>query len=106
MVLLGDACQAVSLFAGHGAALAMAAAWVLRRKLVHSSPVVERALAGYEQRMQPNVARVQKFGRGFVEWVAPSSRWRIAVHNVCSGQQLCRAPDGCSAARSYAAPWA
>ncbi|WP_336213941.1 hypothetical protein [Nonomuraea sp. LPB2021202275-12-8] len=38
MVLLGDACQAVSLFAGHGASMGMAAAWVLARGGVTDAP--------------------------------------------------------------------
>lgn len=82
VVLLGDACQAVSLFAGHGAALAMAAAWVLRRELVRSGPALEPAFARYERTMRPKVAEVQAFGRGFVEWMAPSSWWRITVRNA------------------------
>ncbi|WP_020547859.1 hypothetical protein [Nonomuraea coxensis] len=78
-VLLGDSCQAVSLFAGHGASMAVAAAWVLADELAAGD--LPAALARYEERMRPTIAEVQAFGRRFVEWMAPSSRRRIAARD-------------------------
>ncbi|MGP3956919.1 FAD-dependent monooxygenase [Nonomuraea sp. 3N208] len=97
VVLVGDACQAVSLFAGHGASMAMAAAWVLADELVAdgrpgtSGVHGERpsadgdlsvALARYQARMAPRIEEVQRFGRRFVKWMAPSSRWRIGARDL------------------------
>ncbi|XVQ82063.1 FAD-dependent oxidoreductase [Microbispora siamensis] len=81
-VLLGDACQAVSLFAGHGASLAVAAAWVLADELrAASSGELSPALDRYAARMRPVVADVQSFGRRFLPWMAPSSRLRIIARD-------------------------
>ncbi|MFI7154364.1 FAD-dependent oxidoreductase [Nonomuraea sp. NPDC050022] len=79
VVLLGDACQAVSLFAAHGASMAMAAAWILADELRGGDLAV--ALARYEERMRPTIAEVQELGRRFIEWMAPSSRLRITVRD-------------------------
>ncbi|MGN9837826.1 FAD-dependent oxidoreductase [Nonomuraea sp. H19] len=81
IVLLGDACQAVSLFAGHGATLAMAAAWVLADELAAGGDL-SAAPARYQRRMAPAIADVQGFGRRFIQWMAPSSRWRITVRDL------------------------
>ncbi|MFG3441378.1 FAD-dependent oxidoreductase [Nonomuraea sp. NPDC047897] len=80
VVLLGDACQAVSLFAGHGASLAMAGARVLADELAAGD--VHDALARYHRRMRPVVLEVQRFGRRFVRWMAPSGKWRIAARDA------------------------
>ncbi|KJK47093.1 hypothetical protein UK23_21405 [Lentzea aerocolonigenes] len=80
VVLVGDACGAVSLFAGHGASLAMAGAYVLAQELSATEDMVG-ALERYEARMMPVVTRTQAFGRGFIEWMAPSSRWRIVARD-------------------------
>ncbi|MQA88487.1 MAG: FAD-dependent oxidoreductase [Streptosporangiales bacterium] len=81
VVLLGDACGAVSLFAGHGASMAMAAAWMLTDELRRAEGDLPTALARYQQRMQPTIAEVQQLGRRVVKWMAPSSRSRIAALN-------------------------
>ncbi|WP_158088626.1 FAD-dependent oxidoreductase [Thermoactinospora rubra] len=86
VVLVGDACQAVSLFAGHGASLGMAAAWVLADELT-GEPVDGRAadlaaaLDRYQRRMRPVIAETQAFGRRFIEWLAPSSGLRIVMRD-------------------------
>ncbi|MFS8096636.1 FAD-dependent oxidoreductase [Lentzea alba] len=77
VVLVGDACGAVSLFAGHGASLAMTGAFVLAEELAAGPG----AFARYEARMKPVVARTQEFGRKFIGWMAPSSRWRISLRD-------------------------
>ncbi|WP_433432148.1 FAD-dependent monooxygenase [Nonomuraea sp. CA-141351] len=80
VVLLGDACQAVSLFAGHGASMAMAAAWILADELAGTD--LATALSSYERRMRPTIAEVQALGRRFIEWMAPSSQLRIAIRDL------------------------
>jgi 2-polyprenyl-6-methoxyphenol hydroxylase-like FAD-dependent oxidoreductase len=82
VVLVGDACQAVSLFAGHGASMAMAGAWVLADELAAGRGDVPGAAARYQARMAPAIGEVQRFGRRFVKWMAPSNRWRIGVRDL------------------------
>ncbi|MGR6922328.1 hypothetical protein ACU635_49440 [[Actinomadura] parvosata] len=91
IVLLGDACQAVSLFAGHGASMAMAAAWVLADELTAPSGPADEvttpgdpaaAFARYQARMAPVIAEVQAFGRRAVRWMAPPNRWRILTRDL------------------------
>ncbi|MFJ8962566.1 FAD-dependent oxidoreductase [Lentzea sp. NPDC102401] len=79
VVLVGDACGAVSLFAGHGASLAMTGVHVLAEELAGGD--VSEALVRYQERMRPPVIRTQEFGRRFTEWMAPSSRWRILLRD-------------------------
>jgi 2-polyprenyl-6-methoxyphenol hydroxylase-like FAD-dependent oxidoreductase len=79
VVLLGDACQAVSLFAGHGASMAMTAAWTLADEL--RTREIPQALIGYEARMRPRIIEVQRFGRSFVKWMAPASSARIVARD-------------------------
>ncbi|WP_113701372.1 FAD-dependent oxidoreductase [Nonomuraea lactucae] len=91
VVLLGDACHAVSLFAGHGASLAMAGAWILAGELAAGGDVAA-ALTRYQNRLQPTVTEVQRFGRRFVHWMAPSSQWRVAARDLML--RLAKLPGG------------
>lgn len=79
VVLVGDACGAVSLFAGHGASLAMTGACVLAEEL---SAGFDGAFERYQARMKPAVEHTQEFGRRFIGWMAPSSAWRITVRDM------------------------
>lgn len=79
VVLVGDACGAVSLFAGHGASLAMTGACVLAEEL---SSGFDGAFDRYQARMKPAVERAQEFGRRFIGWMAPSSAWRITLRDM------------------------
>ncbi len=79
VVLAGDACGAVSLFAGHGASLAMTGASVLAEELAAGT---DGAFERYQARMKPAVARTQEFGRKFIGWMAPASAWRISVRDL------------------------
>ncbi|TDD01979.1 FAD-dependent oxidoreductase [Nonomuraea deserti] len=81
VALVGDACQAVSLFAGQGASMAMAGAWILADELTADGDL-PGALIRYQERMAPSIAEVQRFGRRFIQWMAPSHRWRIAARDV------------------------
>ncbi|MCR3749108.1 FAD-dependent oxidoreductase [Lentzea californiensis] len=79
VVLVGDACGAVSLFAGHGASLAMTGACVLVEEL---SAGAEGAFERYQGRVKPAVTHTQEFGRRFIGWMAPSSAWRISLRDM------------------------
>jgi 2-polyprenyl-6-methoxyphenol hydroxylase-like FAD-dependent oxidoreductase len=79
VVLVGDACGAVSLFAGHGASLAMTGAFVLAEELAAGA---DGAFERYQARMKPAVEHTQAFGRRFIGWMAPPSRWRISVRDM------------------------
>ena len=76
VVLLGDACQAVSLLAGQGASLAIAAAYILAAQL-DTAGSVEEALAGYQRLWQPTIADKQRSARRGAEWFLPSSAVRL-----------------------------
>ena len=74
VVLLGDSCQAVSLIAGQGASLAVAAGWLLSQLLIDSGTDVAAALERYEQRWRPVAEAKQEAGRNGVRWFLPSNR--------------------------------
>lgn len=80
VVLVGDACQAVSLLAGQGASLAMAGSYALAAELDRGP--IDPALARYHARMKPMVERRQAAGRRLAGWVVPPNRRRIAARNI------------------------
>lgn len=70
VVLVGDACQCVSPLAGHGASMALTAAYVLAEELdAHGN--LSRALARYEERLKPAIERQQEAGRRLAKWCVP-----------------------------------
>jgi 2-polyprenyl-6-methoxyphenol hydroxylase-like FAD-dependent oxidoreductase len=81
VVLVGDACQAVSLVAGQGASLAMAGAVILAEELGRGEDV-PAALDRYQRRVQPFVAVRQANARKFARWFLPDSRWRLALRDL------------------------
>jgi len=81
LVLLGDACQAVSLLGGQGASLAMAGACVLAREL-NSTLDVRAALAAYERWVRPAVERKQRAGRQIAKWFVPEGRLHLLVRDA------------------------
>ncbi|ASW56185.1 FAD-dependent monooxygenase [Plantactinospora sp. KBS50] len=78
VTIVGDACQAVSLMAGQGAAMAMGGAYVLAEELRRGGGV-DAALTRYERRMRPFVLAKQRAGRRTAHWLVPDTRWRLAV---------------------------
>jgi len=80
VALVGDAAFAPSLLAGQGAALAMAAAYVLAGEL-GSSPSPD-AFRRYEQRLRSMLSRKQEAAAGFAQSFAPSSRFGLMVRNL------------------------
>lgn len=81
VVLVGDACQAVSLLAGQGASMAMAGAFALATELAARADL-PAALAAYERRVQPVIAAKQAAGRRTANWFVPSSWARIRVRDA------------------------
>jgi 2-polyprenyl-6-methoxyphenol hydroxylase-like FAD-dependent oxidoreductase len=80
IALVGDAAFAPSLLAGQGAALAMAAAYVLAGEL-GSSPLPD-AFRRYEQRLRPMISRKQDAAARFASSFAPTSRFGLMARNL------------------------
>jgi 2-polyprenyl-6-methoxyphenol hydroxylase-like FAD-dependent oxidoreductase len=81
IVLLGDSCQCVSLLAGQGASMAVAAAYVLAEELADAQGV-GAALSRYERRLKPSIERKQAAGRRIAGWFVPESNLRLALRNL------------------------
>ncbi|KFX94056.1 hypothetical protein O988_06497 [Pseudogymnoascus sp. VKM F-3808] len=82
VVLLGDACQAVSLMAGQGASMAMGSAWVLADELRKSKANPAEAAQNYHQRLQPEIKDIQKTGRTSARWLVPTANWQLLVRRI------------------------
>jgi 2-polyprenyl-6-methoxyphenol hydroxylase-like FAD-dependent oxidoreductase len=81
VALTGDAAFCVSLLAGQGSALAMAAAYVLAGELGHAGAAPETAFQRYEQILRPLIATKQKAAAQFAGSFAPKSRLGLFVRN-------------------------
>jgi 2-polyprenyl-6-methoxyphenol hydroxylase-like FAD-dependent oxidoreductase len=81
VVLLGDACQAVSLLAGQGASLAVAGAHLLGEQ-VRGSASLDAALDGYQRRWQPVIAQQQRNARRAAAWFLPRSTPGVRARRV------------------------
>ncbi len=81
VVLVGDACQCVSLLAGQGASMAMAGAYVLAEEL-NDADDVALALARYESRVRPSIEVKQASGRSMARWFVPRGPVRLAMRDL------------------------
>ncbi|MEU9207733.1 FAD-dependent monooxygenase [Streptomyces sp. NPDC048415] len=81
VVLVGDACHAVSLVAGQGASLAIGGAYVLADQLAGARRV-EDALAGYERLWRPVIVRRQRAARRTARWFVPGSPRRLRLRRA------------------------
>ncbi|MFJ9119194.1 FAD-dependent monooxygenase [Streptomyces sp. NPDC102394] len=81
VVLVGDACQAVSLVAGQGASLAIAGAYVLADRLA-GTPRIEDALRSYERVWRPVVTDRQRAARKTVRWFVPETERHLRVRRA------------------------
>jgi 2-polyprenyl-6-methoxyphenol hydroxylase-like FAD-dependent oxidoreductase len=83
-VLLGDACQAVSLLAGQGASLAIAGAALLTELVgpCRDAASVRTALAEYERRWRPLVEEKQAVGRRAAGTLLPETRRALLLRRV------------------------
>lgn len=83
VVLVGDACQCVSLLAGQGASLAVAGSYVLAEELAAvRKEDVGAALAQYERRLRPAVLKRQRAGRRLARWFVAENRARLLVRDA------------------------
>lgn len=80
-VLVGDACQAVSLLAGQGASLAVGGAYVLGEELARTSSVPQ-ALGSYEHRWRPVVEERQRAARTGTDWFLPCTPARLRLRRL------------------------
>lgn len=80
VVLVGDACHAVSLLAGQGASLGIAGAYLLADRLAHAP--IDQALVQYEQLWRPVAQEKQKVGRAGARWFLPESRWQLRIRRA------------------------
>jgi 2-polyprenyl-6-methoxyphenol hydroxylase-like FAD-dependent oxidoreductase len=81
VVLVGDACGAVSLLAGQGASLGIAGAFLLAENLVGAASIEEGA-AEYERVWRPVVEEKQKVARSTARWFLPQSRFELVARRV------------------------
>lgn len=84
VVLLGDACYAVSLLAGQGASLAVGGAYVLAEQLAKVDSV-EAALDRYERLWRPVAEEKQRVALGGVRWFLPRSPAQLRARRVLMG---------------------
>ncbi|HEX7020953.1 MAG TPA: FAD-dependent monooxygenase [Gemmatimonadaceae bacterium] len=80
VVLIGDACHCLSVLAGQGASVAMGGAYLLATEL-QSTPGVRTALARYQWRLEPSIARHQASAIRMARWFVPSSKTRLVVRD-------------------------
>ena len=81
VVLIGDAASCVSLLAGEGSGLAMAAAYILAGELHRAGGNYASAFARYQELFAPFVLDKQKGALGFASAFAPQSRFAIFLRN-------------------------
>lgn len=81
VVLLGDACQAVSLLAGQGASMGVGGAFVLAEELARAGTVRE-GLERYEARWRPVVAERQRAARTGTSWFLPDTALRLRLRRL------------------------
>ncbi len=88
-VLVGDACQAVSLLAGQGASLAVAGGRLLARELLTAASV-DDAFRRYQEQWMPVVADRQAAGRRSARSFLPSSHYELVMRRA--GLRLLQLP--------------
>ena len=81
VVLLGDACQAVSLLAGQGASMGVGGAFVLAEESARAATVSE-GLERYEARWRPVVRERQRAGRTGTSWFLPDTATRLRTRRL------------------------
>ena len=82
VVLVGDACQCVSLIAGQGASMAMGGAYILAQELAKAGRDVSVALSRYEQRVKPAIEKKQEAGRRLARWFVPGNQIQLTIRDL------------------------
>ncbi|MEU4248431.1 FAD-dependent oxidoreductase [Amycolatopsis sp. NPDC026612] len=81
IVLVGDACYAVSLLAGQGASLGVAGAYVLGEQLARGISISD-AFSEYERLLRPVIAEKQDVARRSARWFLPASPFQLVVRRT------------------------
>ena len=81
VVLVGDAAFCVSLLAGQGSALAMAAAYILAGELYRAGGDWRKGLARYQELVAPFVEEKQKAALRFAGLIAPKTKVALFLRN-------------------------
>jgi 2-polyprenyl-6-methoxyphenol hydroxylase-like FAD-dependent oxidoreductase len=81
IALVGDAAFCVSLMAGQGSALAIAAAYVMAGELVKAAGRHEEAFYNYEALLRDYITSKQKGAERFASAFAPRTRWGLFLRN-------------------------
>jgi 2-polyprenyl-6-methoxyphenol hydroxylase-like FAD-dependent oxidoreductase len=89
IVLLGDACYAVSLLAGQGASLGVAGAFVLAEQLARAGSI-DAALSSYERLWRPVADEKQRTGRAGARWFLPVTPGQLRIRRAAL--RLARVP--------------
>lgn len=79
IALVGDACQCLTLLAGQGASMGMAAAYLLASELHTSNGDSKIAFSSYQQKLQPEIKRRQKDARGLAGSFVPRNQLEVAI---------------------------
>jgi 2-polyprenyl-6-methoxyphenol hydroxylase-like FAD-dependent oxidoreductase len=82
VVLVGDACQCVSLLAGQGASMATAGAYILAEELAKGGNDIPGALTRYEGKVRPSIEKRQKAGRRLARWFVPGNEVQLAIRDM------------------------
>jgi 2-polyprenyl-6-methoxyphenol hydroxylase-like FAD-dependent oxidoreductase len=82
VALVGDAAFCVSLLAGQGSAIAMAAAFILAGELYRASGDYDAAFRRYQAQLDAFVRRKQRSALKFAGTFAPKSQFSMAVRNA------------------------
>lgn len=80
VVLVGDACHAVSLLAGQGASLGLAGARLLTQRI--GTADLADALRSYEAEWRPRVSATQARARKSIGWFLPSRSWQRSARRL------------------------
>jgi 2-polyprenyl-6-methoxyphenol hydroxylase-like FAD-dependent oxidoreductase len=80
-VLIGDACQCVSLIAGEGSGFAMAGAYILAGEF-NEHERIGSAFQSYESILKPEIQRKQKLAEDFASTFVPESNFWIWIRNT------------------------
>jgi len=82
VALVGDAASCVSLLAGQGSAIAMAAAYILAGELFRAAGDYQAAFAQYGEQFEPFVRRKQQSALKFAGAFAPKSKSSMFLRNA------------------------
>ena len=85
VVLVGDACQCVSLIAGEGSGLAMAGSYILAGELKASNGDHQLAFENYQKKMKPEIVRKQAMAQDFAGTFVPDTKTSLWFRNKMSG---------------------